>query len=497
LPGDDLIQLLDNWRTRRVTVVGDFMADRYIYGHAQRLSPDAPVPILAAEREELKPGGAANVALALCALRCDVDCIGVVGKDDMGTALCDSLKESGCDSSGLIADAGRPTTVKHNFIGLAQHRHPQKMFRVDQESKAPISKAIADKLMKLVERKLKKSDVLCLEDYGKGVLSEAMCQGLIKLAKRAGVPVLVDPAAIEDYSKYRGATCITPNRYEAALATGSDASETDHDALIKLGRKLVRNLALDTLVLTLDKQGLLLMRKGAKPSFVPTRAREVYDVTGAGDMVLATLAAALANDAGWAHATELANIAAGLEVEKFGAIPVDLDEVLLDVLASNHQPHSKLRGLDQLQTELAAHRRQGRTIAFTNGCFDILHAGHVSYLRAAAEQGDLLVVAVNSDRSIRKLKGPDRPVNHEADRVLVLSALESVDYLVIFDTDTPKPLLRKLEPDVLVKGDEYTHDQVIGYEIVESYGGRIARVPMVKGKSTTNIIRKMKPGAPD
>ena len=251
-------------------------------------------------------------------------------------------------------------------------------------------------------------------------------------------------------------------------------------------------------MLTLDKQGLLLMRKGTKPRFVPTRAREVYDVTGAGDMVLATLAASLANDAGWAHAAELANIAAGLEVEKFGAIPVDLDEVLLDVLASNHQPHSKLRTLDQLQTELAAHRRQGRTIAFTNGCFDILHAGHVSYLRAAAEQGDLLVVAVNSDRSIRKLKGPDRPVNHEADRVSVLSALESVDYLVIFDSDTPRPLLRKLEPDVLVKGDEYTHDQVVGHEIVESYGGKIARVPMVKGKSTTNIIRKMSgPGQRD
>ena len=210
MPGDDLIQLLDNWRPRRVTVVGDFMADRYVYGHAQRLSPDAPVPILAAQREELKPGGAANVALALRALRCDVDCIGVVGKDDMAEALRDSLNDAGCGGSGLITDTDRPTTVKHNFIGLAQHRHPQKMFRVDQESRAPISKAMTDKLLKLAERKLKKSDVLCLEDYGKGVLSETMCQGLIKLAKRAGVPVLVDPAAIEDYSKYRGATCITP-----------------------------------------------------------------------------------------------------------------------------------------------------------------------------------------------------------------------------------------------------------------------------------------------
>ncbi len=491
MPGKDLIHLLDNWRTRRITVVGDFMADRYVYGDAQRLSPDAPVPVLAAQRQELKPGGAANVALALRALRCEVDCLGVVGKDLMADALRSSLEDAGCNASGLLADPQRPTTVKHNFIGLAQHRHPQKMFRVDEESRAPIPKTVTDRLLKLAERKLKKSDVLCLEDYGKGVLTEAMCQGLIKLAKRMGVPVLVDPAAIEDYSKYRGATCITPNRFEAALATDQDATNADDATLIGLGKKLIRDLRLDTLVLTLDRQGLLLMRKGTKPQFVPTRAREVYDVTGAGDTVLAMLAGALANDTGWERATQLANVAAGLEVERFGAVPVDLDEILLDVLESNHGAHGKLRTLDELATELAAHKRQGKTVAFTNGCFDILHAGHVSYLRAAASQGDLLVVALNSDKSIRKLKGKDRPVNHEADRVMVLSALESVDYVVVFSQDTPKTLLRKLKPDVLVKGDEYAHDQVIGHEIVESYGGTIARVPMVKGKSTTNIIRKI------
>ncbi|RMH63227.1 MAG: D-glycero-beta-D-manno-heptose 1-phosphate adenylyltransferase, partial [Bacteroidetes bacterium] len=341
---------------------------------------------------------------------------------------------------------------------------------------------VHDRLLQLAERALKKADVLCIEDYGKGVLTDSLCQAVIRLARKANVPVLVDPAAIDDYTKYRGATCITPNRYEAALATGSDASINDEPALVAMGRKLLRQLSLQTLVLTLDKQGMLLIEKGRKPRLVPTRAREVYDVTGAGDTVLAMLAAALANDAGWQRATELANVAAGLEVEKFGVVPVDLDEVLLDVLRSNHEPHSKLRTADQLATELAAHRRQGRKIAFTNGCFDILHAGHVSYLRAAAAEGDLLVVAVNSDDSIRRLKGPGRPVNHEADRVMVLSALDSVDYVVVFDDDTPKPLLRKLKPDVLVKGDEYTHDQVVGYEIVESYGGRVARVPMVKGR---------------
>jgi len=491
LPKDDLIRLLDSWRSRRVLVVGDFMADRYVYGHAQRLSPDAPVPVLNAQRHELKPGGAANVALALRALRCDVSCLGVVGKDDLAGSLKQSLKDAGCDSVGLIADPDRPTTVKHNFIGLAQHRHPQKMFRVDEESRAPIAKVLTDRLLKRAEKLLKKTDVLCLEDYDKGVLTEALCQGLIRLAKRAKVPVLVDPAAIDDYRKYRGATCLTPNRFEAALATGKDADDTREQAIVALGRKLMSDLALNTLVLTLDKQGLLLLVKGAKPRFVPTVAREVYDVTGAGDTVLAMLAAALANDTGWERATELANVAAGLEVEKFGAVPVDLDEVILDVLKSNHHAHNKLRSINELIPELAAHRRQGRTLAFTNGCFDILHAGHVAYLRAAADTGDLLIVGLNSDKSIRKLKGKGRPVNHEADRVMVLSALESVDYIIIFDKDTPKGLLRAIRPDVLVKGDEYSVKQVVGHEIVESYGGKIARVPMVKGRSTTNIIRKI------
>jgi len=472
-------------------VVGDFMADRYVYGHAQRLSPDAPVPVLSAQRQELKPGGAANVALALRALRCEVACLGVVGKDGLANSLKESLKNAGCDSAGLITDPDRPTTVKHNFIGLAQHRHPQKMFRVDEESRAPIAKALTDRLLKRAEKLLKKTDVLCLEDYDKGVLTETLCQGLIRLAKRDKVPVLVDPAAIDDYRKYRGATCITPNRFEAALATGKDADDTSEKAVVALGRKLMKDLALNTLVLTLDKQGLLLLAKGSKPRFVPTVAREVYDVTGAGDTVLAMLAAALANGRGWLSATELANVAAGLEVEKFGAVPIDLDEILLDVLKSNHLAHSKLRSIHDLTRELAAHRRQGKTLAFTNGCFDILHAGHVAYLRAAAKEGDLLIIGLNSDKSIRKLKGAGRPVNHEADRVMVLSALESVDYIVVFDKDTPKDLLRAIQPDVLVKGDEYTVKQVVGHEIVESYGGRIARVPMVKGRSTTNIIRKI------
>lgn len=497
LTADDLIRFVDRWQGRKVVVVGDFMLDRYIYGNAQRLSPDAPVPVLATQRIEHSPGGAANVCLNLRALHCAVACVGVVGKDDTAQYLKGALTQAGCNTTGLIAAPDRPTTVKHNFVGLAQHRHPQKMFRVDDENNAPISGKITDRLLAKTRQLLKNAAVLCIEDYNKGVLTTALCQGVIALAKKMNIPVLVDPAAIHDFTKYRGATCITPNRTEASLATGIDtdgtADKQQQAAIHKTARALLNKLKLRTVVLTLDKQGALLLEKSKPPCLVPTQARSVYDVTGAGDMVLAMLAGAIANDADWHTATQLANIAAGLEVEKFGIVPVGLDEILLTLLHQKHEELGKVRQIDQLLPELAAHRKQGKKITFTNGCFDILHAGHISYLRAARRTGDLLVVGLNSDRSIRRLKGKDRPVNREADRVMVLSELESVDYIVVFDQDTPTNLLKAIKPDVLAKGADYRRSQVVGGDLVESYGGRVELVKLVKGRSTTNIIRKINP----
>ena len=494
---DDLIRFIDRWQGRKAVVVGDFMLDRYVYGNAQRLSPDAPVPVLAIQRVEHNPGGAANVCLNLRALRCDVACVGVVGKDDTAEHLKDALSQAGCDVSGLIQTTDRPTTVKHNFVGLAQHRHPQKMFRVDDESNAPIPSKIADRLLAKARRLLKNAAVLCIEDYNKGVLTNALCQNLITLAKKMNVPVLVDPAAIDDFTKYRGATCITPNRTEASLATGidtySNGDQEQQAAIRKIARSLLTKLKLHAVVLTLDKQGALLLEKSKPPCLVPTQARSVYDVSGAGDMVLAMLAGAIANKADWYTATQLANIAAGLEVESFGIVPIELDEILLNLLRQKHEELGKVRHVDQLLPELAAYRKQGKKIAFTNGCFDILHAGHVSFLRAARRTGDLLVVGLNSDRSIRRLKGKDRPVNHEADRVMVLSELESIDYIVAFDQDTPINLLKSIEPDVLVKGADYRRSQVVGGDWVESHGGRVELVKLVQGRSTTNIIRKINP----
>ena len=487
-----LLALIERWQRRKIVVVGDFMLDRYIYGNAERLSPDAPVPVLAARSSELKPGGAANVCLDLMALGCQVGCLGLVGDDASGRHLATALKKAGCQISGLVKSGDRPTTVKHNFIGLAQHRHPQKMFRVDEECGAPVKQAMVTRFMSRARALVNGASVLCLEDYNKGVLTEPLCQALIGLAKRSGIPVLVDPAAIDDYGKYRGATCIIPNRTEAALATGSRYGEAlDLPALRRMSGRLITQLQLEAVVLTLDRHGLLLHRKQRAASLVPTRARSVYDVTGAGDMVLAMLAGALANGADWHAAVELANVAAGLEVEKFGVVPVDLDEVLLSLLHDHQDKLGKQRQLPQLLPELRARRKQGQCVVFTNGCFDILHAGHISLLREARACGDLLVVAINSDASIRRIKGSKRPINHQADRIAVLNELQSVDYIVAFDQPTPLHLIRALRPDVLVKGAPYQRDQVVGADLIESYGGRVHLARPVKGRSTTKLIRRI------
>lgn len=489
---EELIRLVDGWRAKRIVVAGDFMLDHHIYGHAERLSPDAPVPVLAVAREVDQPGGSSNVCLDLRALKCEVSCLGVIGDDHPGRRLAHALKRAGCEVAGLIVSPDRPTTVKQNFVGLAQHRHPQKMFRVDTEVKAPIPAEVSKKLLKIAEKSLKNASVLCIEDYNKGVLSPAFCQALIKLAKKMKVPVLIDPAAIDDYSKYAGATCITPNRFEASLAAGVPASATQDEATLgAIARKLLDALSLESVVLTLDKQGAMLLEKGGKPVLMPTQAREVYDVTGAGDMILAMMAAAIANGADTGAALQLGNTAAGLEVERFGVVPIALHEVLLALLRQQHGDGAKARSLDTLLRELSAHRKEGKKIVFTNGCFDILHAGHVSFLRAARSQGDLLVLGLNSDASIKRLKGPERPVNHEADRLMVLSELQSVNYIVVFEDDTPLKLIRAIKPDVLVKGADYKKSQVVGAADVEKHGGQVVLVDLVEGRSTTNIIRKI------
>lgn len=474
-------------------VVGDFMLDQHVYGAAERLSPDAPVPVLHATKFEDRPGGASNVTLCLRGLKGNVLCFGVVGDDREGHTLRQSLADAGCDVSGILEDPSRPTTIKRSLIGLAQHRHPQKMFRMDLESRAPLSDVLLERLMQWIEAGLDEVDVVCLEDYNKGVCRPELCRRLIDLCQAKHKPILIDPAAIEDYSKYRGATCITPNRSEAELATGLDtpidASEL-HNA--GLATKLLNELNLEAVVLTLDRHGALLEERNRKPVHVPTIARDVYDVTGAGDMVLAALAGARANGIDWLDAVRFANVAAGLEVQVVGAQPIPFAAVQREVLAQMCGLNGKVRGLDDLLVELAVHREAGHRIALTNGCFDVIHAGHVAYLREAKALADVLVVGLNCDAQVRLQKGDGRPIYPAAQRLEILSELTCVDYLTVFEEPTAHALIRAVRPDVYVKGGDYRPEDVNEFDLVRELGIELRTVAHREGLGSSSVIERIK-----
>lgn len=490
---DTLLRHVERWRPFHAVVVGDFMLDQLWYGNAERLSADAPVPVLDIKRKEDRPGGAANVCLDLCAMHGRVAAIGVTGRDAEAAQLRAALEREGVAGGGILEDASRPTTVKCNLIGLAQTRHPHKMFRVDVESREPVSGRMARELVKAFEKALEGAAVVCLEDYGKGVCSEEVCREIIERSRRAGVPVFVDPARGADYSKYRGCTAITPNRTEAELATGlstHDGGSPEHNA--RLAQSLLSRVDAEAVVLTLDRHGALLLERDGEPVAVPTVAREVYDVTGAGDMMLAALAAGRANGLSWEDAVRFANAAAGLEVEVFGVVPMPLEKIHHELLRQAGLVAGKKRTLEQVVREADAVRKRGGKVVFTNGCFDIIHSGHVTLLEKAAAEGDYLVVGLNSDGSVRGLKGEGRPVNNEDDRARVLGAIAEVDAVVLFAEETPVKLIESLRPDVLVKGADYTKDKVVGGSFVESKGGKIVLIPIVEGKSTTGTIGKMR-----
>jgi len=488
-----LLHQLGAYKPFTAMVVGDFMLDQHVYGAAERLSPDAPVPVLHATKFEDRPGGASNVSLCLRGLKGSVICFGVVGNDPEGRVLRQKLREADCDVDGILEDPSRPTTIKRSLIGLAQHRHPQKMFRMDIETRDPLPRELADRLLQSIEARISEADVVCLEDYNKGVCDEALCRRLIELCRRHKKELFIDPAAIEDYAKYRGATTITPNRSEAELATGLDtpidASEL-HNA--GLATKLLTELDLDAVVLTLDKHGALLEERGGKPQLVPTVARSVYDVTGAGDMVLAALAAARANGIDWLDAVRFANVAAGLEVQVFGAQPIPFANVQREVMAQFGNLDGKVRTLDELLVEVAVHREADRRIVFTNGNFDVIHAGHVAYLREAKQQGDVLIVAINSDDQVHAQKGAGRPVYPAKDRLEILSEFQCIDYLTVFVEPTADQLLRSIRPDVYVKGGDYQPHEINEHATVCELGLELKLLAHRPGLGSRHVIEKLK-----
>jgi D-beta-D-heptose 7-phosphate kinase/D-beta-D-heptose 1-phosphate adenosyltransferase len=492
----DLVELVHRLGRPRVLVVGDVMLDRYVWGDAERISQEAPVVLLRADRREERLGGASSVATMLQALGAHTSLIGVVGPDADGRRVRQMLAELGIDSGGVVTDPDRPTTVKERYIGRAQARHPQQMIRVDYECREAVGEAVGRDLAAAIGTAIRDADVVLVSDYDKGVCTPDVLADVVAAARAHGVKVVADPTRGGDYAKYRGCAAITPNRLEAGLATSRTITTTDE--ALRSAAELRDRLGLEAGIVTLDKDGMALAHADGRSAIFPTRPRQVYDITGAGDMVMAALGLALAAGADYDAAIRLANVAGGLEVEKVGAATVTRDEILADLL---HAPFrsaqralvaNKVTPLPQLLAELDRRRQAGQTVAFTNGCFDVLHAGHVQYLAEARAQADCLVVGLNSDSSVRHLKGPTRPLNPAEARALVLAGLQDVDYVTVFADPTPLALIEAIRPDVLVKGADYRKDEVVGATLVEGYGGRVHLAAVRDGFSTTGLIERMR-----
>ncbi len=488
-----LIEIVESFRRQRVLLVGDLILDRYIYGDAERISPEAPVPVLTKRHQEERVGGAGSVAASLVTLGLKVTCCGVVGLDDEGHRVRAMLDDLEVGTRGVLALTSRPTTTKTRLVGLAQHRHRQQLLRLDDELVHNLDADDEKRLFEIITRFVPAVDVVCIEDYDKGVLSEGACRHLIELARKHEKPVLVDPARLRDYSKYCGSSVLTPNRSEFCLAAGLDDNRLG--AIRAATPEFAEGLGLDALLVTLDREGSLLWVRGEQPVHVATRARSVYDNTGAGDAVLAMLAAAIAAGASWIDATKLANIAGGLEVEKFGCVPITKEEIIADLRLADGDGAGKMRSVEELTTELALRRQRGDSVVFTNGCFDLMHPGHVRFLARCRELGTVVVVGLNNDASVRSLaKGADRPICNERDRAEMLAAIQYVDYVVLFGESTPEQLIRAVRPDVLVKGSDWTDKGVVGREFVESYGGKVVLLDLLEGYSTTALIERIRRG---
>jgi len=459
-----------------ILVVGDVMLDRYWHGTSSRISPEAPVPVVKIGQTDDRPGGAGNVALNMAALGCNVSLIGVVGADEAGSILQARLQAAKIHTD-LQVSANKPTITKLRII--SQH---QQLLRMDFEENFDMTDT--SDIVEKVKIALQHADVLVISDYSKGSLPD--CQVLIRMARECGIPVLVDPKG-NDFARYRGATILTPNFHEFEVVVGKCSSDQD---MVKKGSALMQQLDLQALLVTRGEHGMTLLRPGEPELHLPARGREVFDVTGAGDTVIATLAAALASGQPLPESTALANMAAGIVVGKLGTASISAAELRRAIIAEQGAERGVVTE-EQLLMALEDARASGERIVFTNGCFDIIHAGHVGYLEEARKQGDRLVLAVNSDASIRRLKGSGRPINPLDRRMAVLAGLEAVDWVVSFDEDTPERLLRRVKPDVLVKGGDYREDQVVGNQIVKAYNGSVKVLSFYDNCSTTSIVNKI------
>ncbi len=467
---------LPDFRTARVLVIGDLMLDRYWHGATSRISPEAPVPVVHVKSGEERPGGAGNVALNLAALGCQTQLLAVTGEDPEAGILQQQLVDAGVITK-LQSFQSHPTITKLRV--LSQH---QQLIRLDFES--GFSANQVESLLEAYQAALPEVDAIVLSDYGKGIVQIA--NSIIELAHAAGKPIFVDPKS-SDFSPYQKATCVTPNLKEFQLVAGAVNSEEE---LVEKAQAIMAKHELKNLLVTRGEQGMSLLKCNGETLHLATEAQEVFDVTGAGDTVIAVLSASVAAGLNFETATQLSNIAAGLVVSRLGAVSISEAELRLAYLAQQETEPSAITE-DHLQALIQDARLHGETIVMTNGCFDLLHPGHIAYLQEAKKLGDKLIVAVNTDASVAELKGPERPINCLADRMAMLLALKAVDHVVSFSEQTPERLISKLLPDILVKGGDYDADSIAGAHAVNENGGHVKILSFKDGYSSSNLISKI------
>ena len=469
-----------------VLVIGDLMIDEYLWGDVERISPEAPVQVVSVERENFTLGGAGNVVNNLVALGAGVIVAGIVGDDDNGRLLLDRFKDLGIDTGGVFQEPGRPTTRKTRVIAGGQH-----VVRIDRETRQPISEAAFDRLSRFTAQHAGDAHAVLVSDYGKGLITAPLMAKIVEAARGCRKAVLADPKGL-DFSKYSGATLLTPNRKEAGLAAGVDIA--DETTLFEAAERLLQKLDIERLLITCGSDGMVLFDRVRGPYKIAADRRQVYDVSGAGDTVLAVLGIGVATGAAVEDAAALANCAAGIVVGKVGTATVSRAELFSAVSPRGDATLRKRKTVSEIPALIQELKRESRRIVFTNGCFDLLHAGHIRFFSDSKQMGDILIVAIDDDASVTRVKGPQRPVIGQEQRARILGAIDCVDYVTVFSSEQLKPLLEIIRPDILTKGSNYAMDRVVGSELVEEHGGRVVLIPVTEDISSSRIISSIRNG---
>jgi D-beta-D-heptose 7-phosphate kinase/D-beta-D-heptose 1-phosphate adenosyltransferase len=470
--------------TCRLLVVGDLMIDEYVWGQVERISPEAPVQVVSVLRDSTTLGGAGNVVNNLAALGAKVTVTGVIGSGPNAELLIKMCHDLDVDTTGLIRDPERPTTRKTRIIGGHQH-----VLRIDRETKQIISEDHCEKISRFMKERIEDFDLVLISDYGKGLLSRGLLKNIIDVARSHGKWVIVDPKGL-DFNKYTGATAITPNKKEAALAAGIEI--VDDESLVAAGSKLLEETGVEKVLMTCGKDDMILFEDGHAPYRISANARQVFDVSGAGDTVLAVLGMGLASGGSFRQAASMANMAGRIVVGKVGTATVSMEELRKAAEPSDEALAAKHKNLSDLVPILDQLRAEGKTLVLTNGCFDLLHVGHIKLFAASKKMGDVLIVAIDDDDSVSALKGEGRPIISEQERLRIISAMDSVDYVTVFSTKDLEDLIKAIRPHILTKGSNYSNKPVLGREIVETLGGEVVLVPMSEAVSSTQVINQIK-----